>query len=329
MYSFRRSKTQNRLGVDKAEVLVYIYTNSRLFPQRPSAGPIRYYDENIFSDDSSDDGGALSETDDDDNNGNGGEGHDGSDGDSSGRRRQHHRADPPVILGNLHPEALFDWNGIDEEITNGVDEYAAVGPIGNMHVNKDALVRSEERAYDRGDEEPDDDDYDEVANEHGTENGNTHGSNGDGNDRGEGGSTSVAVGGNNDAASVGSEDGGSNNVPQEERTEEAPNQGVEIQDNPLPSITNINYQVPNVVIPVVNYTNEDDNASLSHIITNAPQERVASIGTTLVGLGRPSHGTTSRSPRHRRSTIDHSISGSLMNRNTNIGPVHGSGSPTT
>jgi hypothetical protein len=56
---------------------------------------------------------------------------------------------------------------------------------------------------------------------------------------------------------------------------------------------------------------------------------VASIGTTLVGLGKPSRGMSSRPPRHRGSTVDHSISGSSMNRNTNAGPEHASGSHTT
>ena len=72
---------RNRLGVEKVEALVYIYTNSHLFRQRPSANSIRYYDDNIFSTDSDDDGGAPSKMDDDDNdnnadnNGNGGKGH--------------------------------------------------------------------------------------------------------------------------------------------------------------------------------------------------------------------------------------------------------------
>jgi hypothetical protein len=219
MYSFVHSKTRNRLGVEKAEALVYIYTNSRLLRQRPGADPVRYYDDNIFSKDSDDDGGALSQTDDDDNdgnddnNGNGGEGHDGNDGDSFDGGGQYCRADPPDIPQDPHPEAVFDWNGIDEEIANGVDEHVAVEPIGSMHVNEETLVRSEELAYDRADEEADDDDYDEVANEHGTEDGNAHDHNGNGNDRGEGGGIGAAVGGNNDAASVGSADGGSSNVP--------------------------------------------------------------------------------------------------------------------
>ena len=131
-----------------------------------------YHDDNIFSEDFDDDGGALSETDDNDgnndNNGNGGEGLDDNDGDSSDGGEQYCRMDPPVIRQDLHPKATFNWNGIDEKIVNSVDEYAAVEPIGNMHVNEEALVHSKELAYDQTDEELDDDDYDEVANEHGT-----------------------------------------------------------------------------------------------------------------------------------------------------------------
>jgi hypothetical protein len=40
MYSFVHSKSRNHLGVDKAEALVYIYTNSKLLCQRPSADPV-------------------------------------------------------------------------------------------------------------------------------------------------------------------------------------------------------------------------------------------------------------------------------------------------
>jgi hypothetical protein len=52
MYSFVHSKNRNRLGVDKVEALVYIYTNSKLLRQRPGADPVRWYDNNIFSKDS-------------------------------------------------------------------------------------------------------------------------------------------------------------------------------------------------------------------------------------------------------------------------------------
>jgi hypothetical protein len=72
MYSFVYRKTRNRLGVEKAEALVYIYTNSRLLRQRAGADPVRYYDDNIFSEDSNDDVGALSDSDGDDNDGHNG-----------------------------------------------------------------------------------------------------------------------------------------------------------------------------------------------------------------------------------------------------------------
>ena len=153
----------------------------------------------------------------DDNNGNGGEDHDGSNGDSSDGGGQYRRVDLPVIPEDLHPKAVFDWNGIDEKIANDIVEYLAVGPIGNMHVNKEAPICFEELAYDQVDEELNDDDYDEVTNKHGTEDGNAHGRNSDDNDRNEGGGTGAAIGSNNDVAFVGSMDGGSSNVSYEHK----------------------------------------------------------------------------------------------------------------
>ena len=41
--------------MEKAEALVYIYTNSCLLCQRPSANLVHYYDDNIFLKDSNDD----------------------------------------------------------------------------------------------------------------------------------------------------------------------------------------------------------------------------------------------------------------------------------
>jgi hypothetical protein len=41
MYSFVHNKSHNRLMVDKAEALVYIYTNLKLLRQRPGADPMR------------------------------------------------------------------------------------------------------------------------------------------------------------------------------------------------------------------------------------------------------------------------------------------------
>ena len=139
-----------------------------------------------------------------------------------------------------------------------------------MHVNEKAPVRSKELVYDQADEGADDNNYNEVANEHGTEDGNAHGRNGDGNDCGKGGGIGTAVGGNNDAASVSSADGGSNNISQEQQTEEAPNQGVQIEDIPPSSNTNANSQVSNIAIPVVINTNDVNNEPLNDIVTSAP-----------------------------------------------------------
>ena len=54
MYSFVHNKSRNRLGVDKVEALVYIYTNSKLLCQRSGANPVLWYN-NIFSKDSNPD----------------------------------------------------------------------------------------------------------------------------------------------------------------------------------------------------------------------------------------------------------------------------------
>ena len=102
-----------------------------------------------------------------------------------------------------------------------------------------------------------------------------------------------------------------------------------MEDIPPLSNTNANSQVLDVAIPTVINTNDVAKEPLSHIISSAPRQRVASISTILVGLGRPSGRTSSRPPRHRGSTMDHSISGSSMNRNTNTEPMHTFGSHTT
>jgi len=57
MYSFVHSKSRNRLGVEKAEELVYIYTNSKLLRERRGADPVVWYDDNILSEDSDPDAG--------------------------------------------------------------------------------------------------------------------------------------------------------------------------------------------------------------------------------------------------------------------------------
>jgi hypothetical protein len=93
MYSFVHSKSRNRLGVDKAEALVYIYTNSKLFRQRPGANPVRWYDNNIlFEDSDPDDNGYETESERNDDGGN----------DDDGQ--------------NLE---AFDWDGFSDDGTIG------------------------------------------------------------------------------------------------------------------------------------------------------------------------------------------------------------------
>jgi hypothetical protein len=88
--------------VEKAEALVYIYSNSHTFCQKPGANLVRYYDDNIFSEDSNDDGGALSDTDDNNNNDNGGEGYNGDDRDAFDGGEEHPKEYPPINPRNVH-----------------------------------------------------------------------------------------------------------------------------------------------------------------------------------------------------------------------------------
>jgi hypothetical protein len=123
MYFYLHNNTWNCLGVEKTEVLVYIYTNSRLLCQRPSTNPVRYYDDNVFLEDFDDDGRALSNTDEDNNDDNSGEGHNGDDGNTSNGGQEHCRALPPINHGNVHQECPFDWNENDDKVANGVDKH--------------------------------------------------------------------------------------------------------------------------------------------------------------------------------------------------------------
>jgi hypothetical protein len=75
MYSFVHSKSRNCLGVNKAEALVYIYTNSKLLRQKPGADLVRWYNNNIFCEDSDpDDNGEETESEGNDDDGDGGVG---------------------------------------------------------------------------------------------------------------------------------------------------------------------------------------------------------------------------------------------------------------
>jgi hypothetical protein len=276
MYSFVHSKTQSRLGVEKAEALVYIYTNSRLLCQRASASPVHYYDDNIFSKDSDDDAGAPSDSDGDDNDGhdsndghdgnnghNGNNGHDGndsgagqgpdgSDGDTSNGSDQPPRQVPPVNPTNAGNERVWDWNDIDAEGANDVHEPIAVEPIVNVQGNEETIVPSAERLYERADEELDDGANIEVSFEEGVEEDIAHSHNDASNDLAEGTATGSTACGNSNVASTGNGGTGPRTMAETEPTESVPNQGV--QENPPPPDMNVNSQVPHVVVPIVNNT---------------------------------------------------------------------------
>ena len=73
MYSFVHNKSRNRLTSERAEELVYIYTNSKTLRERAAANPTRWYTENMMSEDSMTDesdgldrGSVLSDPNDDD-----------------------------------------------------------------------------------------------------------------------------------------------------------------------------------------------------------------------------------------------------------------------
>jgi hypothetical protein len=193
----------------------------------------------------------------------------------------------------VHQECSFNWNDINDEVENGVDGYMAMEPIGNMHVNEDVPVGSKEHGYDQADRKLNDDNYNDVADDHGKENGNELGRNGDSNDSGEGGDSGTMIDGNIDATSIGNGDGGSNNTPQEEPTKEGFNQGIEIQDNLPPFDKNVNSQVPNAIIHTMKKM-KTKMCLLSKCFPLLCRKRMPSIGTTFIGLDRPSPPTSNR-----------------------------------
>ena len=115
MYSFVHNKSQNRLGTKKAEDLVNIYTNTRLLRGRLGADPLRWYENNVFSEDedeSVDDDSNTNDGDDEDNL-NGGKGMEGNEPiNDDGRRDDDSREN--IVAEN--GAGVFDWNEIDAEI---------------------------------------------------------------------------------------------------------------------------------------------------------------------------------------------------------------------
>jgi hypothetical protein len=139
MYSFVHSKSRNCLRVDKAEALVYIYTNSKLLRQRPGADLVRWYDNNIFSEDSDlDDNGHKTESERNDDGGNDDDGQnleafewDGfSDGNAVGGAYARNRSPTPTGDGGVRDiQSLEDFDdvpsgddGSDGNVRNGNDD---------------------------------------------------------------------------------------------------------------------------------------------------------------------------------------------------------------
>ena len=98
MYFFMHSKIWNRSEVEKAKILVYIYTNSWFLLQRSGLDLVYYHDDNTFSKDFVNDGRILSDTDDNNNDDNSSEGHNGNNGDTSNGGEENPKECPLSIL---------------------------------------------------------------------------------------------------------------------------------------------------------------------------------------------------------------------------------------
>ena len=115
MYSFVHNKSRNRLGTKKAEDLVYIYTNTRLLRGRLGADPVRWYENNVFSEDEDESVDGDSDTDDgdDDDNLNGGKDIEGNEPINDDERRDDDGRENIVAEDGA---GVFDWNEIDAKI---------------------------------------------------------------------------------------------------------------------------------------------------------------------------------------------------------------------
>ena len=116
MYSFVHNKSRNCLGTKKAEDLVYIYTNTRLLRGRLGVDPVRWYENNVFSeheDERVDDDLDTEDGDDDDDNLNGGKGMEGNEPINNDERRDDDGQENIVVEDGA---GVFDWNEIDAEI---------------------------------------------------------------------------------------------------------------------------------------------------------------------------------------------------------------------
>jgi hypothetical protein len=121
MYSFVHNKSHNHLRVDKAEALVYIYTNSKLLRQRPRADLVHWYNNNIFFEDSDpDDNGHETESEGNDDGGNNDDGIFGPLGGQIPRANEPRVGQAPNNNVDGQNFELFDWDGfLDDGAVGG------------------------------------------------------------------------------------------------------------------------------------------------------------------------------------------------------------------
>ena len=115
MYSFVHKKSQTRLGTKNVKDLVYIYTNTRLLRGRLEVDPLRWYENNAFSEDEDDNVDDDSDMDvgDDDDNQNGGKGMEGNEPINDDERRN---GETHENIKDEDDAGVFDWIDIDAEV---------------------------------------------------------------------------------------------------------------------------------------------------------------------------------------------------------------------
>jgi hypothetical protein len=190
MYSFVHSKSGNRLGANKAEALVYIYTNSKLPRQRPGADPVRWYN-NIFSKDSDpDDNGHETESEWNDDDGDDDDGIFGPLGGQIPGANEVGAEQAPNNNADGRNLEAFDWDGFLDDGTVG----------GAYPRNRSLMPSGDGGAHDIQSSE----DYDEVCSGDDGSNGNVRNKNDDDRDdnvqNDEETPNNVAVGGDVQAA---------------------------------------------------------------------------------------------------------------------------------
>lgn len=302
MYSFIHSRVRNRLGVKKAEDLVYIYTNSKLLRERRGADPVIWYNNHPFSEDSDLDNGPVNVEGDNDDGGDDGWGDGRDDGDGDARDDGDgdvrgdgddnadegdwefdmdnvggERADEePENQPNEDPaipsdDGIFDWSDFDEEPL-----------VGSDHVVHD-LQNDDILGYDRADDDIADEQ--EIDDHHGDDDGN----NVDG--------TAIRSDAGND--NRGENDGRVQiqNEREVANKDEAHEGSEQIVEETSRSGGSNNTRAQNVGLESPQVEQEED-LPLNRLFPTPVARSTSSIGTTLVGLGRAPPSPSNRPPRH-------------------------------